>query len=152
MDLQEAIYLIYPREYIDTKENIYKVGMTTRMVDNRLAEYSKGSMVLLTRNINNAKEVEKTLLKIFINQFILVKGREYFKGDYKAMIKIINDEIDIILNDEEKKINNTIKQSYICDACGMGFDFVSHLHEHHKSITTCIKYLNKIYKIISIKN
>lgn len=90
---KEAIYLIYPKEFIDSEQNIYKIGMTTRMVDNRLAEYEKDSSVLLTRNVNDARSIEKILLNEFNKKFRLAKGREYFEGNYLEMIDIINEKI-----------------------------------------------------------
>jgi PHD/YefM family antitoxin component YafN of YafNO toxin-antitoxin module/DNA-directed RNA polymerase subunit RPC12/RpoP len=101
---KEAIYLIHPKEYIDAKINIYKIGMTTRMVDNRLAQYEKDSNVLLTRNVNNAKVMEKLLLYEFNKKFKLVRGREYFQGNYLQMIDIINEKI------KESVIKNIIKK------------------------------------------
>jgi hypothetical protein len=107
MDYSEAIYLIQPKEYIDKKQNIYKIGMTRRYVNDRLAQYEKGSNPIFTRNVDNAREVEKILLKEFNAKFKCVKGREYFEGNCSEMIDIINDKIkDYISNNMNNSINN----------------------------------------------
>ena len=83
----EYIYLIKLREFIKTDEDIYKIGRTTQ---------PNNSLILFQMCCNNSKEIEKNIIYIFKQKYILKKdvGNEYFKGDYKHMIhdiyKIIN--------------------------------------------------------------
>ena len=92
----EYIYLIKLREFIKTDEDIYKIGRTTQPNMSRFYQYPKNSLILFQMCCNNSKEIEKNIIYIFKQKYILKKdvGNEYFKGDYKHMIhdiyKIIN--------------------------------------------------------------
>jgi hypothetical protein len=113
MTTSNYIYLIQVREFIKTKENIYKVGMTTKENHIRFNQYPNGSILLFQMICNNCKNLEKTVIKIFKETFIQQKniGTEYFEGDYKKMIDVIylqikNEEEILILNDNEEEILN----------------------------------------------
>jgi len=108
------IYLLQEREFIKTKENVYKVGMTKKENHKRFNQYPKGSVLLFQMICNDCNNIEKSVIKIFKNIFIQRKdiGNEYFEGDYKYMIDIIflaikNDKNKIKLGDEnnDDKIN-----------------------------------------------
>jgi hypothetical protein len=104
---KESIYLIHPFEFKIKDMNIYKVGRTRRYFSERLYEYQDGYTVCIVRNVFDAINIEKKILEIFIKEFKLVKGREYFEGNHIKMIAIINDIIDyeynkIILEYNEK--------------------------------------------------
>lgn len=85
------IYLVQEREFIKTKENIFKVGMTEKENHKRFNQYPKGSLLLCQIICNNCKRTEKDIIKKFIELFKQRKdiGKEYFEGDYKSMINII---------------------------------------------------------------
>ena len=113
------IYLLQEREFIKTKENVYKVGMTKKENHKRFNQYPKGSVLLFQMICNDCNNIEKSVIKIFKEIFIQRKdiGNEYFEGDYKYMIDIIylaikNDKdeiklVDDISNDENNNdVNN----------------------------------------------
>jgi hypothetical protein len=106
-----TIYLLKPNEYIRTNENIYKIGMTVRDHNNRMAEYEKDSDIIIARNVLNTADVERRLINMFNINFTLVKGREYFKGIESEMTYIINNVIDNEkkLYDKSSQNNNTKK-------------------------------------------
>jgi len=109
--MPEYIYLLKEREFIKTKENIYKVGMTKKENLKRFNQYPKNSILLFQMICNNCKNMENFIIKKFKETFKQRKdiGNEYFEGEYKLMIDIIyltiKNELNII-NDEEKTINN----------------------------------------------
>jgi hypothetical protein len=98
------IYLLQEREFIKTKENIYKVGMSQKENHKRFNQYPKGSILLFQMICNNCKNIEKCLIKIFKDNFKLRNdiGNEYFEGDYKSMIDII---YSTIKNEKEEYEN-----------------------------------------------
>jgi hypothetical protein len=107
--MSQYIYLLQEREFIKTKEHIYKVGMTKKENYERFNQYPKGSVLLFQMICNNCKNMEKLVLTKFKETFKQRKdiGNEYFEGEYKVMIDIIyltiNDELNIyeeIINDE----------------------------------------------------
>lgn len=89
--MSQYIYLLQEREFIKTKENVYKVGMTKKENHERFNQYPKGSILLFQVICNNCKNMEKVVVKNFKESFIQRKdyGNEYFEGDYKRMIDII---------------------------------------------------------------
>ena len=87
------IYLIQEREFIKTGENIYKIGKTTQQRTCRFREYPKGSVLMLHIQVKECHELEKKLIEIFTEKFILRKdiGAESFQGDPIEMKKILID-------------------------------------------------------------
>lgn len=85
------IYLLQEREFIKTKENIFKVGMTKKENHTRFKQYPLGSILLFQMVCNDCKSIEMVLIQKFKKTFIQIKdiGREYFKGDHLSMIDII---------------------------------------------------------------
>ncbi len=85
------IYLLQEREFIKTKENIYKLGMTRKENLERFNQYPKGSILLFQMICNNCRDIEKILIKKFKDIFKHQKdiGNEYFEGNYNEMIDII---------------------------------------------------------------
>lgn len=89
--MSQYIYLLQEREFIKTREHIYKVGMTKKENHERFNQYPKGSLLLFQMICNNCKIIETHVVKLFKQTFKQRKdiGNEYFEGDYKNMIDII---------------------------------------------------------------
>ncbi len=86
------IYLIYLREFINSKENVYKIGKTTQINNNRFSSYPKGSKVLFQMTCSNCHNLEKEIIKLFKQKYTHRKkdyGDEYFEGNSEEMIKDI---------------------------------------------------------------
>ena len=85
------IYLLKEREFLKTKEDVYKIGMTTKQNHERFNQYPKGSILLFQMICNNCKNMENQIITSFKEKFIQRKdiGTEYFQGKYKNMIEII---------------------------------------------------------------
>ncbi len=117
--MAEYIYLLQEREFINLNEPIYKIGKTKQENLKRFSNYPKGSKLLLQIICNDCSYYEKQLLQKFKSNYELQLdiGYEYFKGNYKKMIKdiyeIINDTIDI--NDDINDINDTNNTNDIND-------------------------------------
>jgi hypothetical protein len=93
----EFIYLIKEREFIKTKELIYKIGKTKQENLQRIKSYPNGSILLLYIITNDCDKKEKLIIQKFKEHFIHKKdiGNEYFMGDYNHMINIILSIISI---------------------------------------------------------
>ena len=93
----EYIYLIREREFVNSDEQVYKIGRTTN-VKNRMNQYPKDSQVILITPVTDSVWYETQLIKIFEERFEravcgdneTVVGNEYFKGDLDEMVYIIN--------------------------------------------------------------
>ena len=89
--MTQYIYLVQAREFIKTKEAVYKIGMTTMENYKRFKNYPKGSILLFHMACINAKRLETSIINIFDNKFKRMYdiGREYYEGDPNSMIEII---------------------------------------------------------------
>jgi hypothetical protein len=103
------VYLVWPKEYIRSNENIFKTGKTVTKIDviniRRVASYGIGSKIILAIECIDSAKVEKEILKVFKKKFKKhVFGREFFIGDRYEMKKIIT---DIVHEEDMKYINGT---------------------------------------------
>lgn len=92
------IYLIREREFITSKNEIYKIGRTTQEKSlriNRFNAYKKGSEIILLKEVSNdyVIEIESKLIKQFNEKFIRhIDGTEYFEGNKNEMTQLIEKE------------------------------------------------------------
>ena len=94
------IYLLQEREFIRTKDDIYKLGRTKRSLLTRFEEYPKGSDLLIQRSCSDCQKMENKLKKIFKEKFKqrLEIGNEYFEGNCNKMMNIICRQIELDAN------------------------------------------------------
>ena len=93
------LYCLIEREFINSGENVYKVGKSLHLTQ-RMSAYPKGSSVISVFKVNNCHTLEKVLLK----QLDACKGltnardvgREYYRGDLKDVMKIF---VDVCMTD-----------------------------------------------------
>jgi hypothetical protein len=105
----EYIYLFQEREFIKTKEPIYKIGKTKQPCLDRLKNYPIGTSLIFQIKCNDCDIYERLLISKFKEEFIHKSniGNEYFMGNYFDMIDIIYNliwEKDI----KNGKLNNNI--------------------------------------------
>lgn len=88
------IYLVHTREFINSKEHIYKLGRC-RCWKSRLSKYPKGSRLIMCMYVTDQVDSEKKLLSIFDSKYERQTniGREYYKGCINDMCKVINEEL-----------------------------------------------------------
>jgi hypothetical protein len=89
--MTEYIYLVQPREFIKTKENIYKIGKTKQENLKRISGYDNGTILICQFKCDDCDKLEKKLIKLFKEKFELQKdiGNEYFKGNCDDMRDVI---------------------------------------------------------------
>ena len=90
------IYLLQEREFIKTKENIYKLGKTKQENLKRIQNYSNGTKLNIQLECENCDIAEKNLIIIFKESFKQRTdiGTEYFEGDKDKMQEIIYNHIN----------------------------------------------------------
>lgn len=101
--LSENIYLLQEREFVNNKENVFKIGRSKQENTKRLIQYPKGSKLLLSIACSDCKKIENILIKNFKIKYKHRKehiGSEYFEGDYKMMMKNI---IELTMNENDNK-------------------------------------------------
>ena len=92
--MKEFVYMLIEREFIKSKESVYKIGRTKDMKQ-RLQAYPKGSQLLLSSKVADSKYVEKQIMKTFKQKFKqrIDIGSEYFEG---IIITMQKEFIDIV--------------------------------------------------------
>ena len=87
----DFVYVIKEREFIKTKENIYKIGRTERGHSKRVSQYPKNSIVFNIIKVPDSKKYENEIKKIFKKKFIQRKdiGTEYFEANIASIRKEI---------------------------------------------------------------
>ncbi len=83
------IYLLKEREFVKTKENIYKIGKTKQEHNKRLGQYPKQSVLLFQILCNDCDDLEKKIIKVFNSTYIRRRdiGNEYFEGNFEDMMR-----------------------------------------------------------------
>lgn len=119
------IYLLQTREFVNTKEPIYKVGRTSKPNLIRFNQYPNGSILLFQMICNSCKNMEKLVIDKFRDRFIQKRelGLEYFQGDYNLMIDIIyltlienrNNNIANVINNRDDNIRININEVQVND-------------------------------------
>ena len=109
------IYLLQEREFIKTKENIYKLGKSKQENLKQIQNYPNGTILIIQLVSENCDINEKNLIIIFKENFTQRTdiGTEYFEGDKYEMISIIyNVVMDynkiVEINNKIVKTNNKI--------------------------------------------
>lgn len=87
----DFVYVIKEREFIKTKENIYKIGRTKHGPRQRVSQYPKNSIVFNIIKVPDSKKYEDEIKKIFKKKFIQRKdiGTEYFEANIANIRKEI---------------------------------------------------------------
>lgn len=97
INVNHEIYIVQLSEHIRCKDNIYKVGMTKKGINNRIKGYPKNTQILFSIIVKNAKLCEREVIKqcrstngiTNCNRHhpdkIKQLGNEYFEGDYNLL-------------------------------------------------------------------
>ena len=111
-EINSYIYLIQDGEYLGTQ--VYKIGRTTQQGSdtrflNRIQTYSYKTVQYLIIRVNteNVIQIEKEIINVFNNNYVLVKGYEWFEGNVNKMKK------DILNVIEKMDIDNTVEQKNV---------------------------------------
>ena len=78
----EYIYLLQEREFIKTKEPIYKIGKTKQENLKRIKSYPNGSKLLFYNDCIDCDNIEKVILNKFKEHFIHKKIIKYIEYKY----------------------------------------------------------------------
>lgn len=108
-------YLLQEREFVKTKENVFKPGKTKKGDASRFNNYPKDSILILLIRVYDCDVAEKEILQEFNKKFKqrLDIGREYFEGDIddikNEFINIISKKYVMCFEPKNNKIDNKYK-------------------------------------------
>lgn len=86
------IYLLQKGEYVNTNQNIYKIGKTSN-IKKRLASYIANTILYICLYVDNYEQREKQLIECFNKNFKIKNGNEEFEGNLKDMLKAFTEII-----------------------------------------------------------
>ena len=88
----QFIYLIQEREFVNSGENVFKVGRSSQLI-NRISSYPKGSNVIFAVKVSDAVIAETSVLQKLRNSNDVIQrkdiGSEYFQGYEMKLISIV---------------------------------------------------------------
>ena len=92
------VYMLKEREFLNSGEQVYKIGRSTQPNDKRFSQHPKGSVLLFQTICSNCCNVEKDIKKKFKTEFKqrLDIGEEYFEGNFNKMLYLL---LDIVKGD-----------------------------------------------------
>ena len=124
-----VIYLLKTREFVNSGQNVFKIGKSSKPGTTRTSDYPKGSILYFLITV-----VNEDLIDLFSIEFVQKKeyGNEYFEGDYKKIIRFMLEIID----DEEKISNSQVnhldcKNDLLCQFCLQIFSVKTNMKKHH---------------------
>ena len=79
------LYLVQPANLLNTFT--YKIGMSKNLTMSRINSYGAKTKIHRVASVDDVVETEKKLIAEFEENFKLHKGKEYFTGDLKEMIR-----------------------------------------------------------------
>jgi hypothetical protein len=111
-----VIYLIKTREFVNSEQNIFKIGKSSKPGANRTSQYPNGSILYFLITVSNENLIEHKIIEIFSKEFIRKKeyGNEYFEGEYNEMIEKIIVIIKNCPTDTLEYGNDCFEEQSIC--------------------------------------
>ena len=116
--MTQYIYLLQTREFVNSKEPIYKIGKTTKLNFTRFNQYPQGSVLLFQSSCFDCNKLEREIIQLFKSKYKVRRsiGRESFEGNSHEMIK---DFCDFIKNEKnvvgEEVVEEKIVEEKIVD-------------------------------------
>jgi hypothetical protein len=86
---QNYIYCLMEREFLKSKESIYKIGKTNNIFK-RFKQYPKGSKLIAFSEVKDCNKAEKDLITLLDSKLTRAPeiGREYYNCDVKILLKL----------------------------------------------------------------
>jgi len=111
--MESYIYLVHPKQFVKSNQNIYKIGKTRR--PDRICFYGKGSLCVLMMLVGDCDYEEKRLIKFFKQKFKLRNdiGLEYFEGNLLEMTNIIFETCNKMQNRKYRIKNKIINKQKV---------------------------------------
>ena len=100
-----VVYLIQPEFVVGVTPNRAKIGCSRKNDFQRVlcGQYGKGTRIIRTAGCSsNVFKLEEKIKERFNKNYKLIKGKEHFEGDEKAMIKDFNDVVDNYIPEDEE--------------------------------------------------
>jgi hypothetical protein len=142
----EAVYIMHIREFINSNQDIYKIGRTSQERTKRADSYPKGSYLLYHTRVKDSCDIENQIMACFKETFIHRRefGSEYFEGDYEEMRDAI---YDIVKIDERKRKEKVAEVKSDADAADAAVESsVEDVEEAHETAAIVLEphHFNKM--------
>jgi hypothetical protein len=110
----QYVYLIQTREFVNSKQPVYKIGKTKQINFTRFMQYPKGSVQIFQSSCYNSDVLEKNIIKRFHAKYQNCKliGKEYFKGNARHMV---NDICELLLVEQNGEPTESFVREIVTD-------------------------------------
>ena len=83
----EYVYLLQTREFLNSKEPVYKIGRSKQDNYARFSQYGLGSVLLFQSSCYDSIKLEKEIIDLFNQKYERIKilGNEWFRGNANEM-------------------------------------------------------------------
>ena len=122
------IYLVQPALLVGTQR--FKIGCSSKNTLDRMKNYRKGTRYLYICECENPFKLEKIIKESFNNKFILIAGREFFKGNEQEICKLFLEILYEYKNDKKHSDDTELNQ---CSYCNKSYKQKQHLTRHLKT-------------------
>ena len=97
---EHYVYLFHTKEFVDSKEHVYKIGKSTQHNFKRFNQYNDGTTFHFQMSCHNCHDLEKKIITLFKINYELHCGREYFRGN---RFRMVQDICRIIIDEKEEE-------------------------------------------------
>jgi hypothetical protein len=106
----QYVYLLQTREFLNSKEPVYKIGRSKQDNYSRFSQYDLGSVLLFQSSCSDNIKLEREIIDLFSKKYehIKIVGKEWFRGDVDEMRVDFCDIIKNSITTGKLKNNDTI--------------------------------------------
>ena len=106
----QYVYLLQTREFLNSKEPVYKIGRSKQDNYARFSQYGLGSVLLFQSSCHDSVKLEKEIIDLFNDKYERIKilGNEWFRGDADEMKADFCDIIKNSITTRKFRNNDTI--------------------------------------------
>jgi hypothetical protein len=106
----QYVYLLQTREFLNSKEPVYKIGRSKQDNYSRFSQYDLGSVLLFQSSCSDNIKLEREIIDLFSKKYehIKIVGKEWFRGDVDEMRVDFCDIVKNSITTGKLKNNDTI--------------------------------------------
>lgn len=147
----QYIYIIIEREFLMSKQNVYKIGKTKQNNYRRFKQYPRKSKIILHVLVDNCHALETIIINKFKEIFTHRSdvGNEYFQGDILKMMRIMLETACVTRSECNTKKSYSYGKIRECAECQKQFTKKSSYIAHINRKISCTN--KPTYKIINGK-
>jgi hypothetical protein len=135
----QYVYLLQTREFLNSKEPVYKIGRSKQDNYSRFSQYDLGSVLLFQSSCSDNIKLEREIIDLFSKKYehIKIVGKEWFRGDVDEMRVDFCDIVKNSITTGKLKNNDTISVQDVVVEEGCVEDIVVEERIHQYLLEEC---------------